>query len=572
MSFISSRKWLFSFFAGIFTLVIGKIWVEVTENITLSKQIQDLTYIKKFFLYEILGIYTAELLSALFLLILISWVSIEFFIGFKSLKLLYRYYVLSYDSFPGISAVKKVIKCLILGGYKFNWVAARIIIEYQIWDSDELTEKNAILDYIDTISNQSKNNSDKHYNVKNCFNLTDSAKQFLIENYFEAVDKINNKDTYKDRFLTHASIETGYVAPQHLLDGLLSRCNESWPSLIENYDRKVKNGIEENERVHLFTFFCWLLWGPSIPIGHCQQWEDVGAQTNVALQYGFGDENNSLPVFPLINGDRDDKCYRDYVRYILKSPFAQPAPYLKVRPVWISRDTDKHQPELKRSLGLIGDAQKSIFGDPLLKTFEAKGKLVLDYIEAPNFDSSSEPSSPNKYYSSYIWVMFIVCDGSGKPVYGRDKSPWFGMIPYFEHANISDDSIYSTLKRQLANKALTSISELSGNNKLNKTNYIYHYACASDDSNCTDENCMSKHSKTFKSSIKIRDYLENLLGHSVVWKYKDGNKLYEKEKDRFSFLNDIVRMPSYEDNWKYKREFSSCHLPEIINDFYTDIL
>ncbi len=44
--------------------------------------------------------------------------------------------------------------------------------------------------------------------------------------------------------------------------------------------------------VQRFEFFCWLLWGPSIPACTCKRWRG----SFIALQYGYGDENNSFPL------------------------------------------------------------------------------------------------------------------------------------------------------------------------------------------------------------------------------------------------------------------------------------
>src|SRR3546814_8091673 len=51
-------------------------------------------------------------------------------------------------------------------------------------------------------------------------------------------------------------------------------------------------------QIQLFSYFCWLSWGPSIPICACREW---GSPFGV-VQFGYGDENNSIEVV----GKRDE--------------------------------------------------------------------------------------------------------------------------------------------------------------------------------------------------------------------------------------------------------------------------
>ncbi|MFI4932490.1 MAG: hypothetical protein ACHP83_19765, partial [Burkholderiales bacterium] len=34
-----------------------------------------------------------------------------------------------------------------------------------------------------------------------------------------------------------------------------------------------------------------------------------------------------------------------------------------------------------------------------------------------------------RYYSAYLWAMFVICDDRGIPIY-RDE-PWRGVLPFF---------------------------------------------------------------------------------------------------------------------------------------------
>lgn len=95
-------------------------------------------------------------------------------------------------------------------------------------------------------------------------------------------------------FLSRIAISTGFAAPLHLLTGVLARYEQEWQPVAEGYGRSVIQADDPYRygtarRIQSFIFDCWLLWGPSIPVCTCPQWFG-----EVALQYGYGDENNAL--------------------------------------------------------------------------------------------------------------------------------------------------------------------------------------------------------------------------------------------------------------------------------------
>src|SRR5690606_4710253 len=107
-----------------------------------------------------------------------------------------------------------------------------------------------------------------------------------------------------DAFIVLADVDEGYVANLHLLDGLLSTYNERWDKVLPAFAHDVQQlsplrSDPDFTKGQLYIFYCWLLWGPSIPVGTCTQWSSRGATSMLALQYGYGDESNSLPLIPL---------------------------------------------------------------------------------------------------------------------------------------------------------------------------------------------------------------------------------------------------------------------------------
>src|SRR5262249_15204118 len=55
----------------------------------------------------------------------------------------------------------------------------------------------------------------------------------------------------------------------------------------------------ELRELRSFLFNCWLLWGPSIQPCSCEQWASgsgAGRSVDLMIQYGYGDENNSIDI------------------------------------------------------------------------------------------------------------------------------------------------------------------------------------------------------------------------------------------------------------------------------------
>lgn len=547
--------------------------------------------------------------GTIFVILFVEWLA-----GYKSFKLLRDFYSRQTDNFPGLSALKMVIKCLWWGDYQHVWEATRVRIEWQLWlqeknetDSDKkeadrkkMDKKEAyfVKGFIRAYSKKIKEGlspsnidiqgcDDIPFDVDNCFVLTNDAKRELISNYFKAIDEINRDDLLRHKFLTEAEVTTGFLAPQQLLAGLLSEFEDDWSSLLIRFENEADHSASELQLTQMFIFYCWLLWGPSIPLGrNGPQWiPKAGGENIIAMQYGFGDENNSLPLLPLVNGGQvEDERYQTLYKYITKTPLAQ-AMKLKVRPVWIPREESKRESvvELARSIDKLGKAQLTAL--KINNEMNNEGILALDY-EPTNFieKSNDEIAGQRNYYSAYVWVMFILCKiDDGAPEHSNNDSPWLGMYPFFEHGNIADDRTYAVFKRQLAFKALASISRLLENDcgynntgKKVKDIYFFQYACASDHSNCP-ENCDVPYPKEFRSSNCIRDYIDNLLKTDneaePQWQHKAEGAHAKTDFGHFKHLKDNVSMEKWvkcktvKEAEKNHRFFSACHLPTIIEEF-----
>ena len=87
--------------------------------------------------------------------------------------------------------------------------------------------------------------------------------------------------------LSTVAISTGFLAPLHLLAGLVAEVEDDWELILTQYGRAVSRRHDplSFRTLQAFEFDCWLLWGPSIPVCTCRQWSGVKA-----VQYGYGDE------------------------------------------------------------------------------------------------------------------------------------------------------------------------------------------------------------------------------------------------------------------------------------------
>src|SRR5262249_9571277 len=105
-----------------------------------------------------------------------------------------------------------------------------------------------------------------------------------------------------------------------------------------------------------------------------------------------------------------------------------------------------------------------------------------------------EISTSARYYSAYLWIIFVVLDARGQPFYRADSSSkiesWKNLLCYFEHGNIADATTYQTLKENLIAKCCSSLKEILQRDRDKRlgpddnAGLKIAYACAFDDSNC----------------------------------------------------------------------------------------
>lgn len=352
--------------------------------------------------------------------------------------------------------------------------------------------------------------------VKTCFDVYKAREPLAC--YFAAL--AYTAPTYlrnTDRCLLRLRIEQGCVAPLYLLTGLLNRYDQDWSVVLDDFGHAVsiKQDVFNNRplrRLQAFLFDCWLLWGPSIPVCTCDQWSGI-----TAMQYGYGDENNSIALF----GPGLDKELADLVAAQPddgQPPVAFQASITGV-PVWGPR---------------LNDAGFCIAQQGLCRD---DAGLLLEFARLEKI-GSREVEVKRRYYSAYLWIMFVVCDAGGAPLYS--EAPWRALLPIYEHGNIADGKTHAVLKQQLARKALRLLQETS----TTTPELRFRFVCAFDATLCG-------HGPAIRPPApSLRALLQDTI-------------------DSHPGLTDRVILDT-PDEW-HDGVYCACHLPDLIADYYEHI-
>jgi hypothetical protein len=320
-----------------------------------------------------------------------------------------------------------------------------------------------------------------------------------ITTYFVAL-KALGADESQLQFLCTLKISTGFVAPLHLLGGLLSRFDEDWRKIVRAFDRDVDDRVSPKwshkvavkrsspsqwlnafRMVQKFNFDCWLQWGPSIPNSEGGR----GDATWTSVQYGFGDENNSIELV----GERaklstqmqavwEGKGHALAVPALAKGRLAHSMVFAKEL-------REKVGAHLRSAWRLPEQEETSV------DLSEGRVLMLLDDQGSGITAYATDPAA--RYYSAYIWVMFVATlhnseSGSLTPLHPsaedeiRTDEPWLDLFPFFEHCNIACEQATSLMKAQLALKAVAGIARIVGLSKDPATFPLrFVFTCAIDD-------------------------------------------------------------------------------------------
>ncbi|HEX2749707.1 MAG TPA: hypothetical protein VHM91_16975, partial [Verrucomicrobiales bacterium] len=370
--------------------------------------------------------------------------------------------------------------------------------------------------------------------------------------------------------------------PIHLLRGLLARFDQDWTQLMSEYEKDRESAASGQTLLgshQLFTFYCWLLWGPSIPMcgNRCFRWHG----SMLALQFGFGDENNSLPLLAGKHSSSDEGARFEQLQAEAANGKSVRAFSVIAFPRWSLSDsrTESPRPALKADPNAPATLQNWKARAPkLLRTLVPAQRhltypdmgtgLVLDYVS----HSSAEGDVP-RYYSAYLWILFVLCDGSGKPKHGMNESPWLGIIPFFEHANVADEGSRELSMRQLAAKVVHSLGELTmrGGSRVDATGTCFAearrpfedgylvYACAFDHTGCSLDDGPASTTRLAK---------ERKEGRTLAGMVEELLECRPDLRQRVIFEADQAPQAVRSNLRDTQDAFASCHLPDVIESLY----
>jgi len=391
-----------------------------------------------------------------------------------------------------------------------------------------------------------------------------------IKRYFEALERrALAKADDADRFLTEARFQSGYIAPIFLITGLVNRFadEDGWNLVLDNYRRLIEKDAfygSELRELRSFLFNCWLLWGPSIQPCSCEAWTMGGEDppTDLMIQYGYGDENNSIDI--LIKGGLSFD-FRAKLSAILNrhatdqvdKPFnVHAAPFVATgRFRWGPSLSDA---EVSWAQALVRGGSDASRRQPM------NGRLVLE-CRHNDVTVAGHDAQSSGYYSAYLWLMFLLQDSDGRAFHAE---AWKNLFVVFEHGNIADATTYHTLKEQLVAKACVTLAKVLSENGSGVAQGPLRltYACAFDDTNCGDGDDAL--------------FQPERLGR----KTPEGALAFEETTIVAMLRRSIDRLPA-DHVLKSGRlvlpagaaagpanPYSSCHLPEIIEAFYADLV
>lgn len=359
---------------------------------------------------------------------------------------------------------------------------------------------------------------------RTCFDVF-GANGKKIERYFNAQVRVHRDP----RFFTRIEFENGYLAPAYLVSGLLSEFDEDWTKIVGAYPEKMKRltdgtdpiaALPDLRKLQSFIWDCWVQWGPSVPISDSASWRSG----EVALQYGYGDENNSLPI--RLNRTSSDAMPDEEML---------PAATHTSRDAWLGYRFANWERRIGELLdgGLEREARawpvkvsgqlrwlmrkerNSRFCSAQRTTKrEDDGWLVLDADSI-----GADPDRP-KFYSAYVWVVIAICcespDSSGSRGFQLIETDpmdqWRCLIPFFQHGNIAEPSVYDSIKRELAEKTISILMIELQRAESAGVDWLNFAFIASYDNNGDRGNAIYPSQSSFGS---IRDYMVDALRNRV---------------------------------------------------------
>jgi hypothetical protein len=373
----------------------------------------------------------------------------------------------------------------------------------------------------------------------------------------------------------------GFVSPQFLIAGLLPRFEDDWRPIIKEYLHQIGRNHTPFVAFQASLWNTWLMWGPSIPICTCDQWDEAPPTVTTegggdpeppvvsALQCGYGDENNSMPIVRFVGG-------KPTPFENIKDPSVGAALLKMTGPLrwapWLLCPSHRDEPAVQRSGEVPIDVRKYRAAVAQRHIYEEDRRgiqrdgLLLQVDEVEN-GGTAQPS----YFTAYLWLMFAVAqkpepggalkrlsddypEPTDRPADRSGKKLWRELLPVYVHANIADAEALDMQRRLLVNNAVCLLRELWNEQpklfpKVDRSRLCFYLVGGSDYSGCGNQ-----------IRFPSRDPLVNRLRNRVA-----------AEPDR-EFAAAIF-LPS-EDETNATRPpqlalfYSTCHLPDLVADYY----
>jgi hypothetical protein len=412
-----------------------------------------------------------------------------------------------------------------------------------------------------------------------------NARMSEVQRYFDVLRCEGIDDGHRDHFLCAIEVSSGFIAPLHLLTGLLVEFNDKWGPILRAFDRDAMDfeGIAMGEasldlrQIQMFIYNCWLLWGPSIPICGCRQWD---ARYRV-LQYGFGDENNCIEVVGEANAitvqlqklaraeiDYDRACRSNGENDAQPRPLAAmavPANVLgQLRLSGSLRSDDgRHVNALPKaartSWGGGQDERPVLFISGIESEASIKGSLKREERRYGRI-TVDDAALPSRYYSAYLWVGFVLLGRAGEAwrplsdILGKSSQRWKDFVPFFEHGNLADRESCAFGKRQLAAKCIAAFSRLVEGYPQGEFPHRFAFACAIDEPGCGYPLAYPE----WGGGQSMRELLKETLAGAVQRGDPNSRRLLEEGILRFDHF----------DGRPGHHAYSACQLPSLVAAHY----
>lgn len=373
------------------------------------------------------------------------------------------------------------------------------------------------------------------------------------------------------RFRTLVQFQSGFLAPAYLVSGLLHAFDEDWTRIMAGAEDdhtilQDSAGVDPLQKVaglrklQSFIWSCWAQWGPSIPICGSDQWR---SDHLIALQFGYGDENNSLLLYR--NGWGFDE-WKLWLR-------SRPAGLGAACPVNVSGNL---------RLSSCAEWNSEMAEAVRVRRPDLENLLCIDC-------QSIEHVGGGTLYSAYVWAMVAICRREGErlslvlpdpdrlqehfqvrfPVDSAQRFPastnwrheWRALIPCFQHGNIADPDVLGDIKRELADKTVATLLRYRSEAERSGVDISFAVVCCSDDNGDGSE-LLGEPGGRIRELVKESLLRLTTPGESSATGAASWNEDVESSWEQQGI---------YVGRRTHTISLTACHLPTIVDHYLTHV-